>query len=260
MRQDLAKHRVVALVPSRVAAFELGIVAEVFGLERPELDVPWWYSLTVCTERPGLVRAGAFGVQIEHGLEALRGADTLIVPSWTGEPSAEVAGRGAGVPRPRRLDLQRGLPPRRRGPARRPGGGDALALRLRAGRPLPRRARQRRRPVRRRRRRADERGQRRGDRPVPAHRAPRSRQRDRQRGRAPARDPAAPRRRPGAADRAAGGRAARRRPDRRRHGLGAGAAGRAARPVHARRPRVHERAHVHPPLPGARPGSPRGAG
>ena len=91
MRQDLAmEHRVVALVPSRVAAFELGIVAEVFGLARPELDVPWWYSLTVCTERPGVVAAGAFGVQIDHGLEALRAADTIIVPSWTGEPSDAV--------------------------------------------------------------------------------------------------------------------------------------------------------------------------
>ncbi len=80
----------VALVPARVAVFELGIVTEVFGLERPELDVPWWYSLTVCTERPGLVRAGAFGVQIDHGLEALQGADTVIVPGWSGEPSAAV--------------------------------------------------------------------------------------------------------------------------------------------------------------------------
>src|SRR3954468_11328175 len=90
MRQDLASHRVVALVPARVAAFELGIVSEVFGLARPELDVPWWYSLTVCTERPGLVAAGAFGVQIEHGLVALAGADTIVVPSWQGEPSDAV--------------------------------------------------------------------------------------------------------------------------------------------------------------------------
>ena len=134
VHQDLAKHRVVALVPSRVAVFELGIVAEVFGLERPELDVPWWYSLTVCAERPGLVAAGAFAVQIDHGLEALRGADTVIVPGWSGEPPAALldalrAFRGRVV-----VDLQRGLPPRRRGPARRPGGGDALALRRRAGR------------------------------------------------------------------------------------------------------------------------------
>src|SRR3954469_25235622 len=90
VRQDLASHRVVALVPSRVAAFELGIVAEVFGLERPELDVPWWYPLTVWAERPGLLAAGAFGVQIEHGLEALAGADTIVVPSWRGEPSDAV--------------------------------------------------------------------------------------------------------------------------------------------------------------------------
>src|SRR4051795_4657186 len=87
MRQD---HAIVALVPDGVPPFELGIVVEVFGLARPELDVPWWYSLTVCTERPGLVAAGAFGVQIEHGLEALASADTIIVPSWQGEPSEAV--------------------------------------------------------------------------------------------------------------------------------------------------------------------------
>src|SRR3954471_21502927 len=92
MRQDLAmpSHRVVALVPPGIPPFELGIVAEVFGLERPELEVPWWYSLTVCAERPGLVAAGAFGVQVDHGLEALRAADTVIVPGWSGEPSAEL--------------------------------------------------------------------------------------------------------------------------------------------------------------------------
>ena len=63
--------------------------------------------------------------------------------------------------------------------------------------------------------RADVGGQRRGDRPLPAHRAPRPREHGRQRRRAAAGDPAPPRRRPGAADRAADARASRRRPDRR---------------------------------------------
>jgi AraC family transcriptional regulator, transcriptional activator FtrA len=93
IRQDLAiVHRVVALLPDGAAPFELGIVAEVFGLERPELDVPWWYELVVCTERPGVVptTAGGFGLLVEHGLEALAEADTIIVPSWRGEPSAAV--------------------------------------------------------------------------------------------------------------------------------------------------------------------------
>src|SRR3954451_25181933 len=89
VREDLA---IVALVPERVPAFELGIVVEVFGLARPELDVPWWYALTVCAERPGHHEASTsgFGFHVNHGLEALAGAPTVIVPGWSGEPSDEL--------------------------------------------------------------------------------------------------------------------------------------------------------------------------
>jgi AraC family transcriptional activator FtrA len=93
MRQDLAmSHRVVALVPQKIAPFELGIVTEVFGLARPELDVPWWYELTLCAEHPGVIpaSAGGFSFVVEHGLEAVRSADTIIVPGWSGEPSDAV--------------------------------------------------------------------------------------------------------------------------------------------------------------------------
>jgi AraC family transcriptional activator FtrA len=93
MRQDLAiMHRVVALVPEGIAPFELGIVVEVFGLKRPELDVPWWYELTVCAERPGALPAstGGFAFVIEHGLEALEAADTVVVPGWPEDVSAPV--------------------------------------------------------------------------------------------------------------------------------------------------------------------------
>lgn len=94
MRQDLAmsSHRVVALLPQRIAPFELGTVTEVFGLERPELDVPWWYELTLCTEHPGVIPAttGGFSFVVEHGLDALTTADTIIVPGWSGAPSDAV--------------------------------------------------------------------------------------------------------------------------------------------------------------------------
>jgi AraC family transcriptional activator FtrA len=85
-------HRVVALVDAGVPAFELGIVTEVFGLARPELDVPWWYELVVCAERPGPLRttAGGLAVVVEHGLEALADADTVIVPGWSSTPSDAV--------------------------------------------------------------------------------------------------------------------------------------------------------------------------
>jgi AraC family transcriptional regulator, transcriptional activator FtrA len=85
-------HRVVALTPPGVAPFELGIVVEIFGLERPELDVRWWYELTVAAEQPGPLpaTAGGFSFVVEHGLEALETADTIVVPGWHDEPSAAV--------------------------------------------------------------------------------------------------------------------------------------------------------------------------
>ena len=85
-------HRVVALTPSGIAPFELGIVVEIFGLDRPELEAPWWYALTVAAEDPGPqpATAGGFSFVVEHGLEALETADTIIVPGWHGEPSAAV--------------------------------------------------------------------------------------------------------------------------------------------------------------------------
>src|SRR3954453_16135449 len=85
-------HRVVALTASGVAPFELGCVVEVFGLERPELDVPWWYGLRVAAETPGPLpaTAGGFAFVVEHGLEALCDADTIVMPGWHGEPSAAV--------------------------------------------------------------------------------------------------------------------------------------------------------------------------
>jgi AraC family transcriptional activator FtrA len=85
-------HRVVALTAPGIAPFELGCVVEVFGLRRPELDVPWWYELRVAAETPGPLpaTAGGFSFFVEHGLEALADADTIVVPGWHGDPSAEV--------------------------------------------------------------------------------------------------------------------------------------------------------------------------
>ncbi|HEX8204990.1 MAG TPA: transcriptional regulator FtrA [Solirubrobacteraceae bacterium] len=76
-------HRVAALVFDGVAAFELGVVAEIFGLERPELDVPDWYELVVCSPDPPPLRAvGGFSVTPGAGLEAIERADTIVVPAW----------------------------------------------------------------------------------------------------------------------------------------------------------------------------------
>jgi len=79
-----------------LASFELGVTVEVFALPRPELDVPWWYGFALCAERPGRQRAvGGFGLDVEHGLDVLAAADTVILPGTpdpTGDPSPELLG------------------------------------------------------------------------------------------------------------------------------------------------------------------------
>jgi AraC family transcriptional regulator, transcriptional activator FtrA len=73
-------HRVAVLAFDGMAPFELGCVVELFGLPRPELDIPW-YDLTVCAGTLDPLRVvGGFTMRAEHGLEALTWADTVIVP------------------------------------------------------------------------------------------------------------------------------------------------------------------------------------
>ena len=81
--RSLSPHRVVALAYPGMSPFELGVVVEVFGLPRPELDVPAWYRLDVCAVRPGAQPAvGGISIDVPHGLELLDRADTVVVPGW----------------------------------------------------------------------------------------------------------------------------------------------------------------------------------
>lgn len=76
-------HRVAVLAFDGIAPFELGSVVEVFGLARPELETSWWYELTVCSPDPSPLRSlGGLRLLVDAGLEAVRGADTVIVPAW----------------------------------------------------------------------------------------------------------------------------------------------------------------------------------
>jgi AraC family transcriptional activator FtrA len=76
-----------------MSVFETGIVTEVFGLPRPEFDVPW-YELTLCAERPGPVRViGGASLHTPHGLDDFAAADTVIVPGVSDvrvDPSQEL--------------------------------------------------------------------------------------------------------------------------------------------------------------------------
>ena len=72
---------VTAVVGGSVAVFELGVLAEVFGLDRRGDGLPG-FNFEVCAVRPGLVpTTSGFAIAVEHGLERLATADVIAVPA-----------------------------------------------------------------------------------------------------------------------------------------------------------------------------------
>ncbi len=61
--------------------FEYAIPAEVFGLDRPELDD--FYTMQVCAGEPGPLRGG-FGISVmaQGGLDDIATAGTVVLPGW----------------------------------------------------------------------------------------------------------------------------------------------------------------------------------
>ena len=85
-------HLVAALAHAPVSIFELSCVIEIFGRQRPELDVPW-YDFAIGAMLPGSVRSiGGIDLHVAHGVELFARADTIVIPSWDSEatPSAEL--------------------------------------------------------------------------------------------------------------------------------------------------------------------------
>ncbi|MDP9072767.1 MAG: helix-turn-helix domain-containing protein [Actinomycetota bacterium] len=97
MRKDPAKvatsrrHLVVAVISHDLSPFELAVACEVFGIDR-SADVGFpWYRFVVCSADPGPITTPmGFSINTSHGLEALRRADTIVVPAGNG-------GRGNGT-------------------------------------------------------------------------------------------------------------------------------------------------------------------
>ena len=87
-------HQVTVVAHEGLAAFELGVAAEVFALPRPELEVDWWYEFSVCAERPGVLSAvGGFGLAVQNDLGEIGRADMIILPGTPdvhGDPSDEL--------------------------------------------------------------------------------------------------------------------------------------------------------------------------
>ncbi|MFC4911692.1 helix-turn-helix domain-containing protein [Actinomadura gamaensis] len=75
-----SSHRVAMIVDDGSNPFELGVATELFGLRRPELDVPW-YEFTLCAAGDVTMHANLFTMSGVPGLDAAGTADTLIVPN-----------------------------------------------------------------------------------------------------------------------------------------------------------------------------------
>ncbi|MCW0454829.1 GlxA family transcriptional regulator [Xanthomonas sacchari] len=77
----MSPHRLAVVAFDLISPFHLAVPCQVFEA-RPDTDLPA-FDLRVCAADPGPLRTDAgFAIQVQHGLEALDGADTVIVPSW----------------------------------------------------------------------------------------------------------------------------------------------------------------------------------
>ena len=72
---------VIAVVAfDRISPFHLAVPCVVFGEKHPGAPS---FQLKVCAAESGpLTTSAGFSIKIEHGLEALREADIIIIPSW----------------------------------------------------------------------------------------------------------------------------------------------------------------------------------
>ncbi|MFF5701201.1 helix-turn-helix domain-containing protein [Streptomyces sp. NPDC012794] len=72
-------HTVALAVTDGMLHFEMSLATEVFGSDLTHLVDPW-YDFSLCG--PGSVRIGRYHVDMDHGLDHLPHADTVIVPGW----------------------------------------------------------------------------------------------------------------------------------------------------------------------------------
>jgi len=72
---------VAVVVLDRIEAFELGVVCEVFGIDRTDEGLPA-YDFAVAAGEPGPIRCNqGFTIQAPHGLDRLEQADLIAVPA-----------------------------------------------------------------------------------------------------------------------------------------------------------------------------------
>lgn len=84
-------HKVAAIVGEHTAPFELGVVCEVFGVDRSDDGLPV-FEFAICAEHAQPLQwAGGVSVQTRHRLDAAADADLIVVPGGgaTAEPTPE---------------------------------------------------------------------------------------------------------------------------------------------------------------------------
>jgi transcriptional regulator GlxA family with amidase domain len=79
--RETGRHRIAVFALDGVIPFELGIPLRIFGAARDEEGTPL-YEIATCSLRPGPVETDAgFPIVVQHGLDALAEADTVVVPA-----------------------------------------------------------------------------------------------------------------------------------------------------------------------------------
>jgi transcriptional regulator GlxA family with amidase domain len=78
----MALNDVVAIVADGFAAFELGVVCEVFGYDRSEQGLPVYDFAVVAAEEPPLRTDQGFMLDTEHRLDRVATADLVCIPAW----------------------------------------------------------------------------------------------------------------------------------------------------------------------------------
>ena len=76
------RHTVAAVVGHGTSPFEMAVACEVFGVDRSD-DVgrPWYRFMLVAADEPPLRMSTGFTIDTPYRLDALRRADTIVVPA-----------------------------------------------------------------------------------------------------------------------------------------------------------------------------------
>ncbi|MEV7997039.1 DJ-1/PfpI family protein, partial [Streptomyces sp. NPDC086077] len=72
---------VAAVLVDGVNPFELGVVCEVFGIDRSDDGLPVYDFAVTSAEGPVLRSGAGFSLRVEHGLDRLETADLIAVPA-----------------------------------------------------------------------------------------------------------------------------------------------------------------------------------